>query len=129
MIRRQPASHAEYLAALDPEKRTALQRLRRIIRAAVPAADECISYQMPAFRLNGRVLAWYGAAANHCSFFPGAYPIARCQADLEGRDTSKGTVRFTPDRPLPAALVRKLLKARLSERARPTPHGRRPIGR
>jgi uncharacterized protein YdhG (YjbR/CyaY superfamily) len=108
----------EYLAALELRQRAALQRLRRIIRAAVPKAEECISYQMPAFRLNGRMLAWYGAATHHCSFFPGAYPIAACRADLKNYDTSRGTVRFAPDRPLPAALVRKLVNARVAETAR-----------
>jgi uncharacterized protein YdhG (YjbR/CyaY superfamily) len=105
-----------YLAKLDPDKRRALQALRKAIKTAAPRAEECISYQMPAFRLDGRMLVWFGAATNHCSFFPGAYPIAACKRDLEAYKTSKGTIRFSPDKPLPATLVRKLVKARISER-------------
>jgi uncharacterized protein YdhG (YjbR/CyaY superfamily) len=106
------------LATLDPQPRAALQRLRRIIRATVPKAEECISYQLPTFRLNGRMLVWYGAATKHCSFFPGAYPIALCRADLKGFDTSKGTVRFTLERPLPAQLIRKLVRTRVRQNGR-----------
>jgi uncharacterized protein YdhG (YjbR/CyaY superfamily) len=112
---RKPTSPAEYLAALPKEQRAALQRLRRIIRAAVPKAEECISYQMPAFRLNGRMLVWYGAATRHCSLFPGAHSIAVCKADLRGYDTSKGTVRFTPSQPVPATLVRTLVRVRVKD--------------
>lgn len=107
-----------YLAKLSPDKRSALTKLRKAIKAAAPRAEECISYQIPAFRLDGRMLVWFGAATNHCSFFPGAYPIAACKRDLKRYKTSKGTIRFSPDRPLPAALVRKLVKARIAERDR-----------
>ena len=106
-----------YLAKLAPDKRAALKTLRRAIKAAAPGAEECISYQMPAFRLDGRMLVWFGAATNHCSFFPGAYPVAACKRDLKAYKTSKGTIRFPADKPLPAALVRKLVKARIAERA------------
>jgi uncharacterized protein YdhG (YjbR/CyaY superfamily)/predicted enzyme related to lactoylglutathione lyase len=102
-----------YLAAVPDDQRTALQRLRRIIRAAVPRAEECISYQVPAFRLDGKVLVWFGAAKKHCSFFPGAV-LAGFDKELKPFSTSKGTVRFQPDRPLPATLVRKLVKARIA---------------
>jgi len=105
-----------YLAKLSAPKRAALQKLRRAIKAAAPRAEECISYQMPAFRLDGRMLVWFGAATNHCSFFPGAYPIAACEHDLKAYKTSKGTIRFSADRPLPSTLVRKLVKARIAER-------------
>jgi uncharacterized protein YdhG (YjbR/CyaY superfamily) len=106
-----------YIAAQEPETRAALTRLRRMIKAAAPRAEECISYQIPAFRLDGRMLVWFGASTNHCSFFPGAYPIAACKGDLKKYKTSKGTIRFSPDKPLPAALVRKLVNARIAERA------------
>ena len=105
-----------YLRTLSADKRAALQKLRRAIHAAAPRAEECISYQIPAFRLDGRMLVWFGAASQHCSFFPGAYPIAALKQDLKAYKTSKGTIRFQPDKPLPAALVRKLIKARLAER-------------
>ena len=107
-----------YLKAVSPEKRAALMKLRSAIKAAAPRAEECISYQIPAFRLDGRVLVWYAAMKNHCSFFPGAYAIKSLSKDLKKFDTSKGTIRFSPDTPLPATLVRKLVKARIAERDR-----------
>ncbi len=116
----------QYLAALSEDKRSALQRLREVIQATAPGAEECISYQLPAFRLKGRVLVRFGAATKHCSFFPGAYPIAAHQKDVQGYDTSKGTIRFDPKRPLPATLVKKLVKARIAEQAR---SAQRPVRR
>jgi uncharacterized protein YdhG (YjbR/CyaY superfamily) len=113
-----PETIDEYLAALSDDKRAALTRLRKVIRAALPAAEECISYQLPAFRLEGRVLVWFGAAARHCSFYPGSSPIEAHKRELNAYDTSKGTIRFQADKPLPAVLVRKLLKARIAEYAR-----------
>jgi uncharacterized protein YdhG (YjbR/CyaY superfamily) len=115
-MKRAPGTVNAYLATLSADKRAALQKLRRTIRAAAPRAEECISYQIPAFRLDGRMLVWFGAASTHCSFFPGAYPIAALKSELTAYQTSKGTIRFPPDKPLPAALVRKLIKARLAER-------------
>ena len=103
-----------YLAAVSPEKRAALERLRKIVRSTAPKAEECISYGIPAFRLNGKFLVGLGAAANHCSFYPGAV-LTTLGQDLKGYDTSKGTIRFKPDKPLPAALVRKLVKARVAK--------------
>ena len=106
----------EYLASLPPEKRAALQKLRQAVSAAAPGAEEGFSYGLPAFRLNGRPLVCFGAAANHCSFFPMSPAVIRAHAaDLKPYATSKGTIRFTPKRPLPAALVRKLVKARVAE--------------
>lgn len=106
-----PASVDEYLARLDAGKRAALQRLRKDIHAAIPRAEECISYQMPAFRLDGRVLVWFGAGASHCAFYPGGV-VDQYRDALANYETSKGTVRFQPEHPLPASLVRKLVKAR-----------------
>ena len=107
----------EYLARLSNEQRAALEKLRRDIKAAAPKAEECISYQIPAFRLGGRMLVAFGAAANHCAFYPGAYPVKAHQDELQAYDTSKGTIRFPADRPLPATLVRKLVKTRIAEKA------------
>ena len=108
----------EYLAAVSDDKRAALWKLRKIIRAAAPTAEECISYQLPAFRLEGRVLVCFGAAANHCAFYPGSGATVAAHEDLlKGYDTSKGTIRFQADKPLPVALVRKLVKARIAENA------------
>ncbi len=105
-----------YLAALSPEKRAALEKLRRTIRAAAPEAEECISYGVPAFRLKGKLLVAYGAAARHCSFYPGAV-LESLAEELQGYDTSKGTIRFAAEKPLPAALVRKVVKLRLAQRS------------
>jgi len=106
----------DYLATLSPDKRAALKKLRRTIKAAAPAADECVSHGIPAFRLNGKLLVFYGAGKNHCAFYPGS-TIQSLKADLRSYDTSKGTIRFSPDKPLPAALVRKLVKLRIAERS------------
>jgi uncharacterized protein YdhG (YjbR/CyaY superfamily) len=106
----------EYLASLSVDKRTALQKLRRAIKAAAPKAEECVSYGIPAFRLDGKMLVWFGAATNHCAFYPGAFPIAAHKSELAAYRISKGTIRFTPDRPLSAALVRRLVKTRIAER-------------
>jgi len=105
----------EYLATLSPDKRAALQKLRKTIKGAAPKAEECISYQIPAFRQNG-MLVGFGAATNHCAFYLMSGSTVEAHKDeLEGYDTSKGTIRFPADRPLPVALVRKLVKARIEE--------------
>ncbi len=113
-----PTAIDEYLEPLPREKRAALEKLRRAIKAAAPEAEECISYQIPGFRLNGRLLVSFGAAANHCAFYTGAHPVEAHKDELAAYDTSKGTIRFPPDRPLPAALVRKLVKTRIAQRRR-----------
>jgi len=100
-----PQTIDEYLAPLSSDKRAVLEKLRRAIRAAAPQAEEYVGYDMPAFRLNGKMLVSFGAAANHCAFYPGAHPVRTHEDELASYDTSKGTVRFQPDRPLPAALV------------------------
>jgi uncharacterized protein YdhG (YjbR/CyaY superfamily) len=113
---RKPQTIDEYLAPLSEEKRAALQKLRRAIKAAAPQAEECISYQIPAFRLGGRLLVAFGAAAKHCAFYPGSAPVEGFKDELDPYDTSKGTIRFQAERPLPTTLVRKLVKARIAER-------------
>jgi uncharacterized protein YdhG (YjbR/CyaY superfamily) len=101
-----PRTIDEYLAGLSHDQRSALERLRKTIRAAAPRAEECISYQLPAFR-QGKLLVAFGAAAKHCSFYPmSSRTIAAHRKELEGYDTSKGTIRFPAEAP-PAALVRK----------------------
>ena len=107
-----------YLAALSDDKRAALQKLRKTIKATAPKAEEYITYGLPAFRLDGRPLVAFGAAANHCAFYPmSAATIEAHKAELGGYETSKGTIRFQPGKPLPATLVRKLVKARIAENA------------
>lgn len=113
-----PQTIDEYLATLTSDKRSALQRLRRDILTAAPRAEECISYQMPGFRLDGRMLVWFGAGASHCAFYPGGI-VAEFKDELEDYETSKGTIRFQPDKPLPATLVRKLVKARIAKNTGP----------
>ncbi len=102
------------LAGVAPEKRAALETLRKRIKDAAPEAEECISYGVPAFRLNGKLLVAYAAAAHHCAFYPGSV-VQALQDELSGYDISKGTVRFSADRPLPAALVRKLVRLRIAK--------------
>lgn len=112
-----PTTIDEFLSRLDHDKRAALQKLRRDIHAAAPGVEEVISYGTAGFKLDGRLLVWFGAGANHCSFFPGALPIARCASELTGYETSKGTVRFSPETPLPATLVARLVQVRVAENA------------
>jgi len=110
-----PGTIDEYLAAVSEDNRVALAKLRKAIRAAAPEAEECISYRLPAFRQGGMLVA-FGATANHCAFYLMSSTTVEAHRDeLEGYDTSKGTIRFRADRPLPAALVRKLVKARIAE--------------
>ena len=112
-----PGTIDEYLAALSKEKRTTLQKLRRDIKAAAPKAEECISYGIPTFRLNGIMLVSFGAAAKHCAFYPGALPLVTYKNELKAYDLSKGTIRFQTDSFLPATLVRKIVKTRIAENA------------
>ena len=108
-----PETIDQYLAGLPPDKRAALARLRKDIHAAAKGIEECISYAMPGFRLDGRMLVWFGAASKHCAFYPGGL-VGEYARELAAYDTSKGTIRFSPEQPLPAALVRKLVKARIA---------------
>jgi uncharacterized protein YdhG (YjbR/CyaY superfamily) len=107
----------EFLAGVSSDKRAALEKLRRTIRAAVPKAEECINYGVPAFRLDGKLLVAFGAGAKHCAFYPGAHPIEAHKDELQVYSTSKGTIRFPADSPLPAALVRKLVNTRIAQHA------------
>lgn len=112
-----PKTIDEYLAALSDDKRAALEKLRKTIRAIAPQAEECISYQLAAFRQNGLLVA-FGATANHCAFYLMSSSTVEAHKDeLKDYDTSKGTIRFPADKPLPVALVRKLVKARIAENA------------
>ena len=110
-----PKTINDYLAGVRPDKRRTLQKLRKDIQAAVPKAEACINYEIPGFRLNGKYLVGFGAAAHHCAFYLGS-TVQKFKTELKKYDTSKGTIRFQPDDPLPAPLVRKLIKARTSEK-------------
>lgn len=106
----------KYLARVAPGQRAALERLRRTIRAAAPEAEECISYGLAAFRLDGKPLVAFGASKGHCAFFPmNGASVKAHRGELEGRETSKGTIRFQPDDPLPASLVRAIVRERIEE--------------
>ena len=108
----------EYLAALDGGKRAALEKLRKTIRAAAPRAEEYIGYGLAAFRLDGKPLVALGASATHCAFYPmNGTTVAAFKSELKGYETAKGTIRFQEGKPLPAALVRKIVKARIAENA------------
>jgi uncharacterized protein YdhG (YjbR/CyaY superfamily) len=114
---RVPKTVDEYLAGVPEPARSTLKNIRAAIRSAAPAeATEAISYRMPAFKHEG-VLVWYAGFAEHCSLFPGASVIAAFKNELKGYSVSKGTIRFPTDKPLPAALVKKLVKARIAENA------------
>ena len=105
----------EYLARVPKPARNTLKKIRAMIRSAVPPeATEVISYGMPAFKHKG-VLVWYAAFSNHCSLFPTAAVIETFKKELKGFSISKGTIQFPTDKPLPAALVRKMVKARVAQ--------------
>jgi uncharacterized protein YdhG (YjbR/CyaY superfamily) len=115
-VRRKPATIDEYLTGVNTQQRMALEKLRRTIRAVTPNSEECISYGIPAFRLNGRSLVFFGAWANHCSFYPGSSATLRkFRTHLKNFQIGRGTIRFSSDKPLPIALVKKLVKARIAE--------------
>lgn len=106
----------EYLAAVPEPARSTLDQIRAAIRSTVPAeAAEAISYGIPVFKHKGAVV-WFAAFRDHCSLFPGASVIAAFKDELKDYQTSKGTIRFPLDKPLPPALVKKLVKARMAER-------------
>jgi uncharacterized protein YdhG (YjbR/CyaY superfamily) len=106
-----------YLARVPEPARSTLQKVRATIRSAVPKdTPEILSYGMPAFRYKGRALVAYAAFKDHCSFFPmQASLIDELKDELKPYRTSKGTLQFRLDKPLPAALVKRMVKARLAE--------------
>src|SRR5262249_19573768 len=113
---RKPQTIDAYLASLKPDRRLALQRLRRTIRSIVPDAEECISYSMPAFRYDGRVIAGFLATAKGCSYFPfSGTTLSTLSSDLAAYSRTKSALHFDPERALPVALVRKLIRARIAE--------------
>jgi uncharacterized protein YdhG (YjbR/CyaY superfamily) len=110
-----PSSVEEYLAALPDDARVTLEKLRERIRAAAPMATEGFSYAIPAFKHHGPLVS-YAAFKDHCSFFPMSPKVIEAHAaDLKGYDIAKGTIRFPIGKPLPATLVKKLVKARIAE--------------
>jgi uncharacterized protein YdhG (YjbR/CyaY superfamily) len=110
-----PKNIDEYLAAIPEPARSMLKKMRAAIRSAVPLeATEIISYRIPAFKHRG-VLVWFAGFSDHCSLFPTASVIEAFKKELKGFSTSKGTIQFPTDKPLPTALVKKLVKARVAQ--------------
>ena len=115
-MKRKAATIDEYLVPLANDTRAALEKLRRTIKTIAPNAEECISYGIPAFRLNGKVLVGFGVTATHCALYPfSSSTVTAHKKELKGYDTSKGTIRFQAHDPLPIALVRRLVEARIEE--------------
>jgi uncharacterized protein YdhG (YjbR/CyaY superfamily) len=116
LAKRKPRTIDEYLAQVQPDQRAALEKLRQAILAVAPGAEECISYGLPAFRVNGRSLVFFGAWVNHCALYPGSSAtLKKFRNELRDFQTSRGTIRFSPDKPLPTALAKKLVRARIAE--------------
>lgn len=113
---RKPTTIDEYLATVSDDRRRALERLRKTIRAIVPEAKECISYRIPAFRLHGVVVAGFLATAKGCSYFPfSGSTLGTLARQVRGYDQTRGSLHFSPDEPLPASLVRRLIDTRIAE--------------
>jgi uncharacterized protein YdhG (YjbR/CyaY superfamily) len=113
-----PATVDDYLAGLPEPTRAALERLRKTVLATVPDGTETISYQMPAVRAEGRIVVWYAGFKDHLSLFPASEAVLEAAGDaIKPFLSGKGTLRFTVEHPIPAALLRKVVRARLAENA------------
>jgi uncharacterized protein YdhG (YjbR/CyaY superfamily) len=124
-MRSKPTTIDDYLAGVLPEQRATLQRLRETIRAIIPDAEECIRYNMPAFRLDGKIVAGFAATSTACSFYPfSGSTLTTLARDVARYSRTKGALHFASDKPLPATLVRKLIRARVAEQKDTPPRGR-----
>jgi uncharacterized protein YdhG (YjbR/CyaY superfamily) len=113
-----PRTVDEYLERVPEPARTTLRKVRAVIRSVAPLeATEGISYGVPTFKYKG-MLASFAAFSDHCSLFPGAGPTVEFKNELKNFQTSKGTIRFAPDKPLPTSLLKRLVKARIAENER-----------
>ena len=109
----------EYLATVSAENRALLKKLRKTIHTVVPEVEECISYRLPAFRLQGRIIAGFSATSKGCSYYPFSGTTLKTLAgDIESYSQTKSALHFGSNKPLAPALVRKLLKARIAEGGR-----------
>ena len=114
--KRPPTTIDEYLAGVSADRRQALENLRKQIRSIVPAAEECISYRIPAFRVDGKVVAGFCATAKGCSYFPFSGSTLKTVAEYVAEyDQTKSALHFSPAKPLPATLVRRLIRTRMAE--------------
>jgi uncharacterized protein YdhG (YjbR/CyaY superfamily) len=113
---RKPTTIDEYLATVSGDRLVALERLRKAIRSIIPDAEECISYNLPAFRLDGVVVAGFCATAKGCSYFPfSGSTLDRLASHLGGYERTKGSLHFSPSKPLSVGLVRRLIRTRIAE--------------
>src|SRR5919197_1927551 len=113
---KKPETIDAYLASLNPERRAALEKVRHTIHSIVPDAEECISYSIPAFRYEGHIIAGFLATARGYSYFPfSGATLSTLSSDLSAYDRTKSALHFDNQHPLPARLVRKLIKARIAE--------------
>lgn len=118
-MKRKPANIDDYLDGVSEEKRGALEDLRKTIQSIVPEAEECISYGIPAFRVHGTVIAGFSATAKGCSYFPfSGSTLSTLAKDVADYDQTKSALHFSPDEPLPKALVSRLIRTRLAEMKR-----------
>jgi len=116
----------DYLAALPPDRRAALQKLRRTIHSTVKDVEECISYSMPAFRHEGHVVAGFMATAKGCSYYPfSGQTLSSLEQEIAAYSHTKSALHFDPGRGLPVTLVRRLLRARIAETRSPKPSSRK----
>lgn len=121
-----PTTFRGYLAALPASQRAALERIRRVVHAAVPDVEEGFGYGLPTFRLHGKALLHIGAAAKHCAIYGAVGAFAQ---ELARFDVSKGTIRFQPEKPLPVALLKRLIRARAERISTTLPATRAPARR
>lgn len=112
--KRQPTTIDEYISGCSEQTQPILRKLRAVIKAAAPGATEKISYQMPGFYLNG-MLVWFGAHKNHIGFYPTGAGVAAFKEELSAYKMAKGSVQFPLDKPMPYALIRKIVKYRVAE--------------
>ena len=111
-----PKTIDEYLANASAEQRAVLEKLRQTVHAAAPGAVEYIGYGLAGFKFNGRPLVYFGAWEKHCALYAASPAVQKkFQKELKGFEVSKGTIRFTTEKPLPTTLVKKLIKARIVE--------------
>ena len=116
MKRAAPKNVADYIAGFPKPVQTVLKRMRRIIRAAVPAAEETISYQIPTYKLHGKPVIYFAAFTSHYSVYPSnTRLVAALREQLAGYEMSKGTIRFPLSEPVPAKLIERIAKFRAKE--------------
>jgi uncharacterized protein YdhG (YjbR/CyaY superfamily) len=116
VVTKKPTTIDEYLAAVPAAQRKALNQLRKTIRTIIPKAEECISYSMPAFRVAGGIVGGFAARGHGCSYYPfSGSTLGTLKGDLADYSQTKSALHFTPEKPLPVALVRKLIRTRLAE--------------